>query len=97
MSRSYHKHPMMRIENRTYNHKDMNRSFRRTSVEDTPANGNAYKRCGKVNNNWDWKPFRYTKKDAIKEWERRERENHNFEHYTLEEYLQKWEKWCRRK
>lgn len=53
MSRSYHKHPMMRVEKRSYNHKEMNRSFRRTSIEDTPANGNAYKKYGRINNGWD--------------------------------------------
>lgn len=97
MSRSYRKHSMMRVEKRSYNHKEMNRSFRRISIEDTPANGNAYKKSGRINNNWDWKPFYYSKKDATREWRRREREGRNYECYTLEEYLQKWEKWCHRK
>lgn len=97
MSRSYRKHPIQRWECRTFNHKQMNRSFRRTSIEDTPPNGKTYKLIGRNTNRWDWKAMRHTRKDAIREWETWEREGRNYKHYTLEEYLQCWEKWCRRK
>lgn len=97
MSRSYRKHPMMRVEKRSYNHKEMNRNFRRTSIEDTPANGNAYKKYGRINNGWDWKPFRYTKRDAIREWEDKVVNGRNFDNCTLAQWLCRWEKWCHRK
>lgn len=97
MSRSYRKHPIMRWEKRSFNHKEMNRSFRRTSLENTPPNGKAYKLIGRNTNRWDWKPYLHTKKDAIKEWERIERENRNYKNSSLKEWLNQWEQYCYRK
>lgn len=97
MSRSYKKHPMMVFERRPFNHKDMNRSFRRTPIESTPANGNAYKKYGRVTNRYYWKPFYTSRVDAIEEWKWRERTGSNYDNLSLEEWLLRWEKWCRRK
>lgn len=98
MSRSYRKTPIMRWEDPDYTHAEKNRRLRRQKIEDTPPNGSAYKKYIK---DWSFKPYRWTKKDAVKDWESksaldRYRKYKSAEN-TKEEAIQKWEKFCHRK
>ena len=98
MSKSYKKHPIMRWENPDYTHKEKNRHFRRTKLKDTPPNGSAYKKYKK---DWSFKPYHWTKQNAIHDWELKvaldKYRNYQLAEKTKEEAIQKWEKFCHRK
>lgn len=70
----------------------MNRQLRRTKGE--VPNGNKYK---KFQRHWLWYPRRWTKEDAINDYESGEYPYIQMEFPTLESYLNYWAKCVRRK
>jgi hypothetical protein len=88
MSRSYKHNYFIIQEKEDYHY--LNRKLRRDKLAKIPK-GSAYKRHDKHWNTWK---YIWTWEDAKKtyyEWA------HYYEKYTLEEWYQKWRKWCVRK
>ena len=91
MSRSYKRYPVIYYEGRE-NTKYMNRQLRRTKSE--VPKGNKYK---KFQRHWLWHPCRWTKEDAIRDYESNKYPYLHGKFPTLKSYLNYWAKRVRRK
>lgn len=91
MSRSYKKYPVIYYEGKE-DTKYMNRQLRRTKGE--VPKGNKYK---KLQRHWLWHPCRWTKEDAINDYESGEYSYLKMKFPTLKSYLNYWAKCVRRK
>lgn len=101
MSRSYKKHPRVKDEANKNMKRFANKKVR-TNQDTFPSKGNSFKKIFESWNISDWN-WRWSKEEAIKEWEAEESPNfggiawRHEEYKTLEKWLQHWEKSVKRK
>jgi hypothetical protein len=97
MSRSYKKHPVCKDSANQEEKRIANKKVRHTL--NIPSGG-SYKKCYESWNISDW-CWRWTKEEAIRDWEKAQEDPDNSwisSHFeTLEQYLQYWEKCTKRK
>ena len=98
MSRSVKKHPVC-TDGRPGTTKEIkkyaNKAVRKADFDEIPLKGKGYRKKFQTYDIHDW-IHRWTKEQAIKDWE--ESQNHKWwEKRSFEEYMNYWEKCCKRK
>ena len=99
MSRSYRKHPICTdgSPNTTQEMKRFaNKKVRKTNFEELPLKGSGYKKVFETYDIHDWKN-RTTKEEWIESYYRERRYYNPQDNYTLEEWINEWEKEFKRK
>ena len=89
MSRSYRRVPYIRYERKDCHY--LNRKIRRAKLAEIPSGG-AYRRMF-IDGGWDW-GYIWTKEQAMQDYETKPWLR---EEYTLEQWLNSWERWALRK
>jgi len=72
-----------------------NKKVRNTDLEELPPKGKSYKKISESYDIHDW-INRWTKEEAIKNWEEA-KERRYWAEKSFEEYMNYWEKCCKRK